>query len=135
MNRDAQNGLILEKDAYYNIFNNMQEIMVIFEIIRDDDHMPVDMIIRDVNNAYLLNFNISREKVINKRASQIYGHNFVDYYFKLVKENSAVRKGEKFETYFSPLDKFYLTVLFPIGENLYVTLGMDITERKKIKLP
>ena len=87
MNRDAQNGLILEKDAYYNIFNNMQEIMVIFEIIRDDDHMPVDMIIRDVNNAYLLNFNISREKVINKRASQIYGHNFVDYYFKLVKEN------------------------------------------------
>ncbi len=124
----------LKIEAYYNIFNNMNEIMVIFEIIRNKNGKPSDMIIRDVNEVYLSNFHISREKVTNELASQIYGQEFVDYYFKLARENADLRKGQKFETYFFPLNKFYLTTLFPIGKNLYVTLGIDITERKRMEM-
>jgi PAS domain S-box-containing protein len=123
----------LTNEAYYNIFNNMQEIMAIFEIIRDENNNPVDMIIRDINNTYVQNFGIPREKIINQHASDFYGKEFVDNYFNLTKKDSAIRHGKKFETYFPPLNKHFLTSLFPIGENLYITLSIDITERKQME--
>ncbi|HML05067.1 MAG TPA: PAS domain S-box protein, partial [Methanobacterium sp.] len=107
--------------------------MVIFEVIRNNDNNPVDMIIRDVNNAYLLNFKTSREKVINQHTGDFYGSEFVDYYFDLIKNNTDVHIGEKFETYFPPLNKYFFTSLFPIGENLYLILSSDITEKKKVE--
>jgi len=125
--------LLLTNEAYYNIFNNMQEIMAIFEVIRDNNNNPVDLIIRDVNDAYLINFKISREKVINQYASDFYGPEFVNYYLNLMKNNPDIRMGKKFETYFPPLDKYFFTSLFPIGKNLYITLGIDITENKKME--
>lgn len=108
----------------------MQEIMAIFEIIKDDQGKPEDMIIKDVNQAYEYSLNLSREKVIDQRASLIYGREFVDNYFKLVQKNPEIGKGKKFETYFPPLNKYYLTTLFAVGDALYVTLGIDITDRK-----
>lgn len=125
--------LLLNNEAYYDIFNNMHEIMVIFEIIRDNKNNPVDMIIRDVNKAYLLNFGISREKVINQHASDFYGLEFVEDYFNLIENNPDIGMGKKFETYFPPLDMYFFTSLFPIGENLYITLSIDITENKKME--
>ena len=107
--------------------------MTILEIIRDNENNPVDMIIRDVNNTYVLNFGIPREKIVNQHASDFYGKEFVDYYFNLIKDDSDILHGKKFETYFPPLNKYFSTSLFPIGENLYITLGVDITERKKME--
>lgn len=111
----------------------MQEIMAIFQIIKDDQGNPKDMIIIDVNQAYISSLNLPREKVIDQRASLIYGPEFVDNYFKLVQNNPEIGKGKKFETYFPPLDKYYLTTLFTVGDDLYVTLGIDITERKTLE--
>jgi PAS domain S-box-containing protein len=111
----------------------MQEIMAIFEIIKDENNNPVDMIIRDINNTYVLNFGIPREEVINQHASDFYGKEFVDNYFNLTRSDSAILHGKKFETYFPPLNKYFLTSLFPIGENLYITLSIDITERKQME--
>ncbi len=112
----------------------MQEIMAIFEIVREADGNPVDMIIKDVNEAYVENIGFPREKVINQSANMIYGVDFVDNYFKIVKSDDEIGKGKKFETYFPPLDKYYLTTLFKIGKDLYVTLGVDITKRKKLEM-
>jgi signal transduction histidine kinase len=87
------------------------------------------MLIKDVNEAYVQFIGIPREKAINQHASLIYGPEFVDQYFNLVKSDSEIGTGKQFETYFPPLDKYYLTTLFKIGEDLYATLGVDITRR------
>ncbi|MGB9937006.1 MAG: PAS domain S-box protein [Methanobacterium sp.] len=134
IDNESKNSFSLSENAYYNIFNNMQEIMAIFEIVREQDGNPVDMIIKDVNETYVHSFGIPREKVINQSASSVYGLEFVDNYFKLVQKNPEIGKGKKFETYFPPLDRYYLTTLFKIGTDLYVTLGIDITERKKLEM-
>jgi|GEM_PF-1213860 len=108
--------------------------MAIFEIVREEDGNPVDMIIKDVNEAYVHSIGIPREKVINQSASLVYGFEFVEGYFKLVQKSPQIGEGKKFETYFPPLDKYYLTTLFKIGKDLYVTLGIDITKRKKLEM-
>lgn len=119
----------VNSEAYQNIFKNMREVMAIFEIIRDENGNAEDMIIKDVNEAYVHYIGIPREKAVNQRASLIYGSEFVDQYFNLVKSDSEIGTGKQFETYFPPLDKYYLTTLFKIGEDLYATLGVDITKR------
>lgn len=103
--------------------------MAIFEIMREEDGTPVDMVIRDVNNAYIEYVGFPRDKVLNQRASVIYGQEFIDQYFKLVQSDSEIGKGKQFETYYPPLDKYYLTTLFKIGKDLYATHGVDITRR------
>lgn len=50
----------------------MQEIMAIFKILRECDGKPYDMIIQDVNQAYVDNIGLTREKVINQSASDIW---------------------------------------------------------------
>lgn len=52
--------------------------MAIFEITRDNEGKPIDMIIKDVNNAYVEYIGLSRQKVIDKCASVIYGPEYVD---------------------------------------------------------
>lgn len=127
MNEDVVSSI--DMNAYVNIFKNMKEIMAIFEIMRDNYGKPTDMIIKDVNKAYVEYLGLPREKVIGQLASVIYGSEFVDKYFNLVKSDSEIGEGKQFETYFPPLDKYYLTTMFKIGKDIYATLGVDITKR------
>ncbi|MGF7118570.1 sensor histidine kinase [Methanobacterium oryzae] len=126
-NKTESSPLTIE--AYQNIFRNMREVMAIFEILRDENGNAEDMVIKDVNEAYVQYIGIPRKKAVNQRASLIYGPEFVNQYFNLVKSDSEIGTGKQFETYFPPLDKYYLTTLFKIGKDLYATLGVDITRR------
>ena len=53
-------------------FQNMIDGMAINEIIYEGEN-PVDWIITDVNPAYENVMNMSRDEVIGKRATEIYG--------------------------------------------------------------
>jgi len=116
---------------YLKIFENIQEEIHIHELVRDEQDKVTDFVFKYINPVSTLNSVISREKIIGKRASEIYkSQKSLTDYLKAVEEIITTGKSKKFETYFELLDKYYSISAFFL-DGLFVTVGIDITKQKE----
>jgi len=102
------------------------------EVVYDSADQPRDYIIREVNPAFEAITGISRDKIINKKASEIYGTGeapYLDVYSGVASSGQA----KSFETYFSPMKKHFSISVFSPGKGKFATIFHDITERKRIE--
>jgi PAS domain S-box-containing protein len=113
----------------FQIFDNMQESASIYKLIRDENNDIVDLCVLYINSASELNY-IQKGNVIGKKISELYPKNLVDHYLKIVKDVISTGKSNRYETYFAPLDKYYLVLNF-VYNDLHISLSMDISEQKK----
>lgn len=111
-----------------SLFTSMHEMVALHEIVYKDGE-PVDYVILDVNPSYEETTGISREQAIGKRASELYGTEEAPYINKYVK---VVETGEPidFETYFTPMQKFFSVSAVRLGDKRFATVSSDITETK-----
>ena len=116
---------------YLKIFENVQEEIHIHELIRDEHNKIIDFVFKYINPASMLNSVTSREKIIGKRASEIYkSSEAVADHLDAATEIITTGKSKMFETYFESLDKhFSISAFFLNG--LFVTIGVDISEQKE----
>lgn len=123
----ARNRLELRFRA---LFNDMDEGVAFHEIVRDESGRPVNYKVTDVNQSYEKVLGLSREDVIGRLATEIYGTNEAPY----LNEFAAVIKSGKacpFEAYFPPMDKHFHISVSPIGEDNFATIFLDISIQKK----
>ncbi len=112
------------------LFLAMTEMVVLHEMIFDEEGNPANYRITDCNPAFTDITGISRESVLGRLASEIYGTEVPPY---LKEYAQVVFSGEpyRYETYFPPMDKhFFISVVSP-GKNRFATVTTDITERKQ----
>ncbi|WP_414469404.1 PAS domain-containing sensor histidine kinase [Methanobacterium sp. ACI-7] len=127
----SNNLFSLKESEYFQIFENMEEEIHVYELVRDKNSNVIDLIYKYINPASKLNSGNSREEIVNKKLSGIYKSTNaiaveLDTANEVIKEN----KNKKFEIYFEHLDKYYSISAFSINE-LYVTLRTDITKQKE----
>jgi len=116
---------------YLNIFENMSEEVHIHELIRDEQDRVTDLIFKYINPASTLNSIISKEKIIGKRASEVYNsQECISTYLEAVDEIITTGKSKKFETYNELLNKHFSVSAFFL-DGLFVTVGIDITKQKE----
>lgn len=122
----SQNGT-----DYQTIFENIQEEVHIHELVRDKHDKIVDFVFKYINPASRLNSVISREKIIGKRASEVYqSQEALADYLEAATEIITTRKSKRFEIYFESLNKhFSISAFFLKG--LFVTIGHDISDQKE----
>ncbi|MEN4017645.1 MAG: ATP-binding protein [Methanobacterium sp.] len=125
-------GIFSLKEPYYlQIFENMEEEVHVHEIVRNYKGEIVDLIFKYINHATILNSDISRENIIDKRASEIYkSQSTLETNLKIANEVFKCNQNKKFEMYFPQSGKTYLISAFSIN-GLYITIGMDITKQKE----
>jgi PAS domain S-box-containing protein len=127
-----EKGIFSLKEPYYlQIFENMEEEVHVHEIVRNYKGEIVDLIFKYINHATILNSDISRENIIDKRASEIYkSQSTLETNLKIANEVFKCNQNKKFEMYFPQSGKTYLISAFSIN-GLYITIGMDITKQKE----
>ncbi len=115
----------------YEIFENMQESISVFDVEHDDNNKIVDLIFKYVNPVTARNLGVRREKLINTSFKKLYGLEITAPYLDII--NKVFNKGENmsFETYFAPLDTYFLISAFFLEEDLYIAISFDIKEHKK----
>ncbi|MEN6554560.1 MAG: PAS domain S-box protein [Methanobacterium sp.] len=113
----------------FQIFDSIQEPLSIFELIHDEKGNIIDLKALYINSKSELNY-IQKRSVIAKKISELYDRDVVNHYLKIVKEIISTGKSKRYETYFSPLDKYYLVLNF-VYEDLYISLSLDISKQKK----
>ncbi len=112
-------------------FENMFDGMAIDEILYADEK-PVDWVITDVNPAYENIMNLSRDDVIGKRATEIYGsyadiEPILNDYDHVLKTGAPISKQRHYQL----MNRNIILSAFALGENQLAVIFNDITEQEK----
>ena len=123
------------RELFISLFENMSEGVALHEIILNAEKHAVDYRILDTNTHYETNVGIPRELAIGKLGSELYGTNPAPYLNEFV-QVAASGKSIQFETYFPPLDKYFVISVAPLGKgpegrDRFATIFFDVSSRKK----
>ncbi len=110
------------------IFNNIQEGMVVHKFIKNEKGEIVDYKIVDVNSSFSKFTNLSKDESIGKNASELYKMNPPPY-FDIYKRVYETKKAETFEVFYAPMNKYFMISAIP-WEDGFVTTFFDISEIK-----
>ncbi|MGC8803034.1 MAG: PAS domain-containing protein, partial [Bacteroidales bacterium] len=122
--------LMEHEQQYRLLFNQMGNGFVLCQPIFKGSHELVDFAILDINPAFEKIVGTSREKIIQKKASDF--SNAVPEAW-MQKFAHVVKTGEpvSFEDYYSPLGKYFELTVYAPQENVFGIIISDITEKTK----
>ncbi|MFZ5433991.1 MAG: PocR ligand-binding domain-containing protein [Calditrichota bacterium] len=128
--RLAEQALQQREQQLQSLFANMLEGVALHELIFDDNFVPINYRILEINKRYEEIINVRRDDVVNKLATEVYGTPDPPY----LRQFSQVwlsGKPSHIETFFPPLGKHFDISIAPWGELGFATIFTDITARKQ----
>jgi PAS domain S-box-containing protein len=132
--KHVEEALRTSEQRYRRLFDNMNEIMAVDELLYDADGHAIDWRILDVNPEYSRTSGRSREEVVGRSLKELYGEPpsgaFVSRFAGVVETGEPVQ----FEEYFAPLRMHMSTSAFHLGGRRFATLTTDVTERYRMEL-
>ncbi|PKL65409.1 MAG: hypothetical protein CVV32_02790 [Methanomicrobiales archaeon HGW-Methanomicrobiales-3] len=117
------------QQRFHSLYANMIDGAAIHELKIDQNGIPEDYIITEINPAFEKHLGISRERAVGKTSREVYGVEsppFLATYARVVQTG----KPEVFETYFPPLGKYFQIAVYCPATGTFATIFEDITERK-----
>jgi PAS domain S-box-containing protein len=118
------------EEKYRTLYSSMNEGVAIHKLVYDNNQIPVDYEIIDVNPSYEEILGIKKTDIIGKRASEEYNAKKAPY-LNVYSEVAQNRKPAQFETYFEPMDKYFNISVFSPSKGTFATVFEDITINKK----
>jgi len=126
----AQKKLQESEEKFHALYQNMSEGSAMHTLVYDENGVPVDYRIIEVNPAFISQLEISRESVINKTSREAYNVD-VPPYFDVYTRVALTGNPETFETYFAPLDNYFSISVYCPGKGSFATIFKNITEQKQ----
>jgi PAS domain S-box-containing protein len=118
------------EDLYSKIYSSMNEGVAIHRIIFNDNNIPVNYEVIDLNPAFEEILVINKKDILRKNSSDLYGTTEPPY-LEIYSKVSQTGIPTHFETYFEAMDKYFSINVFSPSKGIFVTIFEDITERKK----
>ena len=119
------------EEQYRLLFENSISAVTLYEMLFDGEGRPSDYVYLKVNSAYETQTGQEAQKVLGRKASEIYPHwsltGLIDKYAEVI------RSGESscFEMNFVPLDSRFKITAFPAGPSRFATIFENITEKNR----
>ena len=127
------NSADIQSNVNFQIFDNLQDGVIIYEVIRNALNEVVNLRIKYINKASSINEFIAYENVIGKTITELYDNDKLFLYLKMASKIVVSGKNTKFKTYSKSLDKYYSVSAYPSDLNTLVTISTDITEKEKME--
>ena len=126
----ADEAIRKSEEKFRSLYANMIDGSALHSLTYNDQGVPEDFLIIDVNPAFENLLGISRDSVINKTSKEAYG---VDKppYFDIFSRVALTGNPEVFESYFAPLDKHFSISVYCPFKGSFATIFENITERRK----
>lgn len=129
--KKAEKALRESEERYSELFNSMNEMFQVLELVYDDNGQAVDFIFRDFNPATERLLNMDRDQIIGKRAKELFG-TVEDYWIEALDQVNKTKEPMHITNYSAELDKYYDVNEFKLkGQNKVAIVFTDITEQKK----
>ncbi|MGE5372537.1 MAG: ATP-binding protein [Solirubrobacterales bacterium] len=118
---------------YGNLFFNLLNGLIQFEIVLDHEGNPSDFRIIEVNHSIEKMMGVSGHAFRNRLLTQVYPQsNQADFdWLGALLEVVATGRPARFEAYFQPLKRWFSVSAYQLGKRHLVTELSDITRRKQ----
>ncbi|MFZ4708034.1 MAG: PAS domain S-box protein, partial [Bacteroidales bacterium] len=126
----AEDALKKSEEKFRSLYANMIDGSALHTLVYDNEGIPVDYRIIDINPAFEAQLVVTRDSVINKTSREAYGVTEPPYLERYARVAST-GNPEVFETYFAPLDKYFSISVYCPYKGSFATIFENITERKK----
>ncbi len=127
---EVKNNSFLDEIRYYELFDKIQESIIIFDVKRNENNKIVDLIFKYLNPVAANNFNVEGKEITGFSFNNLYGLEATAPYLNMANRMSNKETYMQFETYFAHLNKYFLVSSSFLDDDSYITLNIDITERK-----
>jgi PAS domain S-box-containing protein len=117
------------ESKFQNLYMNMYEGAALHEIIFNENGLPVDYRIIEINPAFTELIGQPRTDFIGKTSREAYKVNEPPY-FEIYNEVALTGEPKNFETYFPPLEKYFSISVYCPYKGSFATIFKDITESK-----
>ncbi len=129
---DTNNGAVdLQLRANFHLFDNLQDEVTIYKIIRDEAGELINLGVIYINNASITSEAISGKNIIGKTINELYDNDIFSLYLKNTGEILESDKGKTFKAHFKFIDKYYSISAYLADNNTLITISTDITEKEK----
>lgn len=127
--KNIEESLRQSEHRYRSLFENMIEGVVLHELVLDDQGIPFDYRILNVNPMFTTHTQIKAEEAIGRLASDLYGTSPPPF-FETYKAVAQTGQPAELEVFFKPMEKHFHISTFSPATNQFVTVFENITERK-----
>lgn len=128
-----QEVYVSSEERYRSLYANMSEGMALHSLIFNEEGVPQDYRIIEINPAFEQQLGVSRAQVIGKTSREAYGVDSPPY-FEQYTRVATTGSHETFETYFEPLDKYFSISVYCPYPGSFATIFQNITDRKNTEL-
>lgn len=113
------------EELFRNLFNNLTDIFVIFEVVRDEKGVVVDYIYKDVNPIFEMKFDIARKEILNKRLSNQV--QLFQQFHPLLKITATTHEPNQNSFFIPSIDAFVDVLIYSPGDQIIATIWRDVS--------
>jgi PAS domain S-box-containing protein len=131
--RKYEETLKRSEAKFHSLYSNMVEGSALHELMYNDQGVPEDYMIIEVNPAFEKHLGISRSDIIGKTSKEAYGLSEPPY-FDIYSRVALSGKSEGFEAYFATLQKHFSISVYCPAKGSFATIFQNITESKRTEV-
>ncbi len=126
--KKVEGDLRESEQKYFSLYNSMNEGVALNELVLNEQGVPADYVIRDVNPAYAALIGIAREELIGVRGSELYGSTPPPNLDTGARVTSS-REPVSFQTYDPKMGKHVHVSVFAPREDMFATVFTDFSDQ------
>jgi PAS domain S-box-containing protein len=113
------------RELFRNLFNNLTDIFIIFEVVKDTDGTIIDYIYKDVNPTFEMKMGLTKNEVTNKKLSaQI---SLFQQFHPLFSLSIIADQPQQDRFFIQSLDSFFDVLIYSPSENHLATIWRDVS--------
>lgn len=109
------------------LFGSMTEMLALHELVFDEQGEAIDYRIIDCNKAFTQITGIKKEDAIGRTATEVY-HSEKAPYLDIYAKVAITGESYEFDTYYEPMDKYFMISVVSPRENIFATITKDVSE-------
>jgi PAS domain S-box-containing protein len=133
--RKRMEKALQESEARYRgHFDNIQEMVGVYQVVRDERGLIADRVLKDGNPAFLRTAGVdSLEQIRGQTAGQIFGQAYADRNLPVIRQVMVSGRVQVFESHRETNGRDYITTIQRLDPDHYLATGRDITELKRVE--
>ena len=113
------------EELFRSLFNNLTDIFIIFEVVKDAEGNINDYIYRDVNPTFEMKMGVSKDDVAEKKLSL--QASLFQQFHPLFKLTIIANQPQQDRFFIQSLDGFFDILIYSPSDNIIATIWRDVT--------